>query len=167
MVPTSVRPISDISEYSLVALQYRRIRYIDLPISADTDTPAVQRYWSAVGLIRRKAVARPASVYIPSCSSLTAAMHKSQARLAAQHAARLSDWLSVRRRLPARLLMSAMSHAFTLPSHHTHACRLTVVQPDEQYAIVVTDSQLHTPIHWESSTGRNSMLHAAWIATER
>jgi len=36
----SVRPILHIGEYSLVALQYRRIRYIGLRVSADTDTPA-------------------------------------------------------------------------------------------------------------------------------
>jgi len=36
----SVRPILRIGEYSLVALQYRRIRYIGLRVSADTDTPA-------------------------------------------------------------------------------------------------------------------------------
>jgi len=29
-----------IGEYSLVALQYRRIRYIGLRVSTDTDTPA-------------------------------------------------------------------------------------------------------------------------------
>jgi len=29
-----------IGEYSLVALQYRRIQYISLRVSADTDTPA-------------------------------------------------------------------------------------------------------------------------------
>jgi len=37
---TSVRPILRIGEYSLVALQYRRIWYIGLRVSADTDTPA-------------------------------------------------------------------------------------------------------------------------------
>jgi len=37
---TSVRPILRIGEYSLVASQYRRIRYISLRVSADTDTPA-------------------------------------------------------------------------------------------------------------------------------
>jgi len=36
----SVRPILRIGEYSLVALQYRQIRYIGLRVSADTDTPA-------------------------------------------------------------------------------------------------------------------------------
>jgi len=36
----SVRPILRIGEYSLVALQYRRIRYIGLRVSADTDMPA-------------------------------------------------------------------------------------------------------------------------------
>jgi len=36
----SVRPILRIGEYSLVALQYRRIRYIGLRVSTDTDTPA-------------------------------------------------------------------------------------------------------------------------------
>jgi len=36
----SVRLILRIGEYSLVALQYRRIRYIGLHVSADTDTPA-------------------------------------------------------------------------------------------------------------------------------
>jgi len=36
----SVRSILRIGEYSLVALQYRRIRYIGLRVSADTDTPA-------------------------------------------------------------------------------------------------------------------------------
>jgi len=40
---TSVRPILHIGEYSLVALQYRRIRYIGLRVSADTDTPAAIR----------------------------------------------------------------------------------------------------------------------------
>jgi len=40
LVICSVRPILRISEYSLVALQYRRIRYIGLRVSADTDTPA-------------------------------------------------------------------------------------------------------------------------------
>jgi len=37
---SSVRPILRIGEYSLVALQYRRIRYIGLRVSADTDAPA-------------------------------------------------------------------------------------------------------------------------------
>jgi len=37
---SSVRPILCIGEYSLVALQYRRIRYIGLRVSADTDAPA-------------------------------------------------------------------------------------------------------------------------------
>jgi len=37
---SSVRPILRIGEYSLVALQYRRIRYIGLRVSADTDMPA-------------------------------------------------------------------------------------------------------------------------------
>ena len=37
----SVRPILRIGEYSLVALQHRRIRYIGLRVSADADTPAV------------------------------------------------------------------------------------------------------------------------------
>jgi len=41
-ISISVRPILDIGEYSLVALQYRRIRYISLRILTDTDTPAVQ-----------------------------------------------------------------------------------------------------------------------------
>jgi len=36
----SVSPILRIGEYSLVALQYRRIQYIGLRVSADTDTPA-------------------------------------------------------------------------------------------------------------------------------
>jgi len=36
----SVRPILRIGEYSLVALQYRRIRYIGLRVSTDTDAPA-------------------------------------------------------------------------------------------------------------------------------
>jgi len=36
----SVRPILRIGEYSLVALQYRRIRYIGLRVSANTNTPA-------------------------------------------------------------------------------------------------------------------------------
>jgi len=36
----SVRPILHVGEYSLVALQYRRIRYIGLRVSTDTDTPA-------------------------------------------------------------------------------------------------------------------------------
>jgi len=40
MKNTSVRPILRIGEYSLVALQYRRIQYIGLRVSADTDTPA-------------------------------------------------------------------------------------------------------------------------------
>jgi len=35
-----LRPILRIGEYSLVALQYRRIRYIGLRVSANTDTPA-------------------------------------------------------------------------------------------------------------------------------
>jgi len=35
----SVRPILHIGEYSLVALQYQRIRYIGLRVSADTDRP--------------------------------------------------------------------------------------------------------------------------------
>jgi len=34
----SVRPILRIGEYSLVALQYQRIRYIGLRVSTDTDT---------------------------------------------------------------------------------------------------------------------------------
>jgi len=37
---SSVRPILRIGEYSLVALQHRRIRYIGLRVSVDTDTPA-------------------------------------------------------------------------------------------------------------------------------
>jgi len=41
MVQCSVRPILHISEYSLVALYYRRIWYISLCVSADTDMPAV------------------------------------------------------------------------------------------------------------------------------
>jgi len=36
----SVRPIQHIGEYSLVALQHPRIRYIGLRVSADADTPA-------------------------------------------------------------------------------------------------------------------------------
>jgi len=40
VVVSSVRPILRIGEYSLVALQYRRIRYIGLRASADTDSPA-------------------------------------------------------------------------------------------------------------------------------
>jgi len=36
----SVWPILRIGEYSLVALQYRRIRYIGLLVFADTDAPA-------------------------------------------------------------------------------------------------------------------------------
>jgi len=36
-VMNSVRPILHIGEYSLVALQYQRIRYIGLRVSADTD----------------------------------------------------------------------------------------------------------------------------------
>jgi len=36
----SVRPILRIGEYSLIALQYQRIRYIGLRVSTDTDTPA-------------------------------------------------------------------------------------------------------------------------------
>jgi len=36
----SVRPILRIGEYSLITLQYRRIRYIGLRVSADTDAPA-------------------------------------------------------------------------------------------------------------------------------
>ena len=39
-VVSSVRPILRIGEYSLVALQHRRIRYIGLRVSADADTPA-------------------------------------------------------------------------------------------------------------------------------
>ena len=39
-VCVSVRPILRIGEYSLVALQHRRIRYIGLRVSADADTPA-------------------------------------------------------------------------------------------------------------------------------
>jgi len=39
-VGISVRPILRIGEYSLVALQYRRIRYIGLRVSADTNAPA-------------------------------------------------------------------------------------------------------------------------------
>jgi len=34
---TSVRPILRIGEYSLVALQHRRIRYIGLRVSADAE----------------------------------------------------------------------------------------------------------------------------------
>ena len=34
---TSVRPILRIGEYSLVALQHRRIRYIGLRVSADVE----------------------------------------------------------------------------------------------------------------------------------
>jgi len=34
---TSVRPILRIDEYSLVALQHRRIRYIGLRVSADAE----------------------------------------------------------------------------------------------------------------------------------
>jgi len=37
---TSVRPILRIGEYSLVALQHHRIRYICLHVSADADAPA-------------------------------------------------------------------------------------------------------------------------------
>jgi len=40
IICSSVRPILRIGEYSLVALQYRRIRYIGLRVSADNDTPA-------------------------------------------------------------------------------------------------------------------------------
>jgi len=39
-VVSSVRPILRIGEYSLVVLQHRRIRYISLRVSADTDAPA-------------------------------------------------------------------------------------------------------------------------------
>jgi len=41
---SSVGPILCIGEYSLVALQYRRIRYIGLRVSADTDAPAAYFY---------------------------------------------------------------------------------------------------------------------------
>jgi len=37
---TSVRQILHIGDYSLVALQYWRMRYIGLRVSADTDAPA-------------------------------------------------------------------------------------------------------------------------------
>ena len=36
-VPISVRPILRIGEYSLAALQHRRIRYIGLRVSADAE----------------------------------------------------------------------------------------------------------------------------------
>jgi len=39
MMQISVRPILHIGEYSLVALQYRRIRYIGLRVSTETDAP--------------------------------------------------------------------------------------------------------------------------------
>jgi len=41
-VTNSVRLIFHVVEYSLVALQYRRIRYIDLRVLTDTDMPTVQ-----------------------------------------------------------------------------------------------------------------------------
>jgi len=63
----SVRPILRIGEYSIVALQYRRIRYIGLRVSADNNAPAAITINSNLTPRRQNVITNEAciSIHVP------------------------------------------------------------------------------------------------------